>query len=252
MSKLLDLSLRLLVVVPFVLAPVAEAANCTAQARYVKAEAKDGKGFKQAITLAVAPGCKGPCHGLVTYTVKWKDKSGAEQTSDGKNVKYTFAPGQGSAPAGGAAAGGATRVTDETVVDAGACADGTPCKVTGAKVDEVSCFKEGGGKCTATAAYVGSEAKDGKGFKQGVTFDVTSGDGGAAYHGLVKYTLEWTDKGGAAKTTSKNVSYKAAGGAGASEIEVVDETVLGAGACADGTPCSIVSVSVDKVSCFND
>lgn len=249
MSKL-HLSLRLMAATPFLLGQVAGAADCNGQARYVKSEAKDGKGFKQAITIAVAPGCTGPCHGLVSYTVTWKDKAGAEQKTEGKNVKYTFAPGQGSAPAG-AAAGGGTRVTDETVVDAGACADGTPCKVTGATVTEVSCFKEGGGKCTATATYVGSESKDGKGFKQGVTFDVSSADGGAAYKGLVKYTLNWTDKGGAAKTSSKNVPYKSGGGGG-NEVEVVDETVLGAGACADGTPCAVVSVSIDKVSCFLD
>jgi hypothetical protein len=182
----------------------------------------------------------------------WKDKAGAQQTSTGKTVKYAFVPGQGTATSG---SGGGSQVTDSTVLEAGACADSNPCKVTGATVGEVSCFKDdgaGSGKCATSASYVSSAPTDAKGFKQDVHFSVAS-DAGSASHGLVKYTLQWTDKSGAAKTSSKSVPYKGlSGGGGGNEIQVVDDTVLGAGACADGTPCSVTGGAIEKVSCFLD
>jgi hypothetical protein len=228
-------------------ADVARAASCAATGRFVAAKPSDGKGFKQAVTVGVSPDCAAPCHGLVTYTVEWKDKAGAGQTATGKNVKFTFVPGQGSSGGSGGAG-----VTDSTVLEAGACADATPCKVTGATVDEVSCFKDAGGKCAASASYTGSSATDTKGFKQDVRFALSSPDGVTAAHGLVKYTLQWTDKAGVAKASSKNVPYKSLAGGGASEIQVVDDTVLGAGACADGAPCRVTGGSIEKVSCFLD
>ena len=188
------------------------AATCEAGGRFVGGKPADGKGFKQAVTVAVAPKCGGPCHGLVTYTVMWKDKAGAQQTSAGKTVKYAFVPGQGTASAGG----GGSQVTDSTVLEAGACADSNPCKVTGATVDEVSCFKDGGGsgKCATSASYASASPTDSKGFKQDVHFSVSS-DAGSASHGLVKYTLQWTDKTGAAKRARRafptRVSRAAAG-----------------------------------------
>jgi hypothetical protein len=224
------------------------AATCDAAGRFVGGKPVDAKGFKQAVTVAVAPKCGGPCHGLVTYTVQWKDKSGATQSSTGKTVKYAFLPGQGSA---GAGSGGGSNVVDSTVLEAGACADATPCRVTGAAVNEVSCFKDGGGRCATTASYSGASATDTKGFKQDVGF-VVSSDAGSAAHGLVKYTLQWTDKTGSAKTSSKSVPYKGSsgGGGGGNEIQVVDDTVLGAGA--DGSPCSVIGGAIEKVSCFLD
>jgi hypothetical protein len=223
------------------------AASCDATGRFVAGKPSDGKGFKQAVTVGVSPSCTAPCHGLVTYTLEWKDKSGASQTATGKNVKYTFVPGQGSASSGGGAA-----VTDATVLEAGACADAAPCKVTGATVTEVSCFRDAGGKCAASASYTGASSTDTKGFKQDVRFALSSPDGVSAAHGLVKYTLAWTDKAGVAKTSTKNVPFKSLAAGGASEIQVVDDTVLGAGACADGSPCRVTGGSVEKVSCFLD
>ena len=221
------------------------AQSCAATGRFVAAKPSDGKGFKQAVTVGVSPNCAAPCHGLVTYTLNWKDKAGASQTTTGKTVKYAFVPGQGSA----AGAGGAG-VTDATVLEAGSCTDAAPCKVTGAKVDEVSCFRDAGGRCTAAASYVGASATDSKGFKQDVRFALSSPDGVTAARGLVKYTVQWTDKSGAARTSSKSVAYKSLTGGGGSEIQVVDDTVLGAAACTDGSPCRITGGSIEKVTCF--
>lgn len=220
------------------------AATCSAQARYVRATAGDAKGFKQAVTLAVSASATG--HGLVTYTITYRDKAGATQSKTA-NVSYKFTGGG----AAGASGGGA-RVTDETVLGAGACAEGKACTVQGATIVEVSCFKDEGGKCSAAASYVDSASRDAKGFKQGVNFDLSSGDCGAACHGLVKYSLRWTGKDGVQHEDAKSVSYKMSGGGRADEIEVTDDTVLAATACADGSPCKVTGVSIDKVSCFAD
>lgn len=141
-------------------------------------------------------------------------------------------------------------MTDETVLGAGACSDAKPCSVVGAVVGEVSCFKDGGGKCSTSASYVDSGAKDAKGFKQGVSFNLASSDCGAACHGLVKYTAKWKDKDGVEHSDEKNVTYKMSAGGASNEIEVVDETVLAAMACSDGSPCKVTGATVDKVSCF--
>jgi len=221
-----------------------EAATCSAQARYVKAASRDAKGFKQGVTLAVSAGTAG--HGLVSYTVSYKDKEGGSQ-SKAASVQYKFTP--GAAAAGG---GGGTKVTDDTVLAAGACTDAKPCSVSGATIGEVSCFKDGGGKCATSAAFAGSASADAKGFKQGVSFNLSSADCGPACHGLVKYAVRWKDKDGVERTDQKSVSYKLAAGGSANEIEVTDETVLGATHCSDKSPCSITGASVEKVSCFAD
>lgn len=221
-----------------------EAATCAAQARYVRATPGDAKGFKQAVTLAVSASAAG--HGLVSYTITYKDKGGASQSKTA-NVPYKFA-GAG----GGASSGGRTRVTDETVLGAGACADAKPCGVAGVTVTEVSCFKDAGGKCSASATYGESAPRDSKGFKQGVSFNLSSADCGDACHGLVKYALKWKDKDGVEHSDPKNVSYKMSAGGSANEIEVTDDTVLGAASCADGHPCQLTGVTIDKVTCFAD
>lgn len=95
-----------------------------------------------------------------------------------------------------------------------------------------------------------SGAKDAKGFKQGVSFNLASSDCGAACHGLVKYTAKWKDKDGVEHSDEKNVTYKMSAGGASNEIEVVDETVLAAMACSDGSPCKVTGATVDKVSCF--
>lgn len=220
------------------------AATCSAQARYVRATPGDAKGFKQAVTLAVSASAES--HGLISYTVSYKDKSGVTQSKTA-SVQYKFAGGG----AAGATAGG-TRVTDETVLGAGACAESKACTVHGATLVEVSCFKDAGGRCSATASYVGSAARDAKGFKQAVDFDLSSGDCGPACHGLVKYSLKWTGKDGVQHDDAKSVSYKMSGGGSGNEVEVTDDTVLGVGGCADGSPCKVTGVTVDKVSCFAD
>jgi hypothetical protein len=233
----------LLSVSGLLLSPSLQAATCNAQARYVKATALDAKGFKQGVTLAVSASTAG--HGLVSYTISFKDKDGGSQTKTA-NVQYKFSPSAASASGGS----GGTKVTDDTVLGAGACTAAKPCSVLGATVGEVSCFKDGGGKCSTTASYVDSTSTDPKGFKQGVNFNLSSADCGAACHGLVKYALKWKDKDGVEKTDQKNVSYKMSAGGSAGEIEVTDETVLGATMCSDKSPCTVTGATVDKVSCF--
>lgn len=221
-----------------------EAATCTAQARYVSAKGGDAKGFKQSVKLAVAASATG--HGLVSYTISYKDKDGASQTKTA-SVPYKFAG--GGAASGG---GGGSSVSDETVLEAGACTAAAPCSIVSASVTEVSCFKDPSGRCAATAAYGDSQSKDGKGFKQAVNFTLSSADCGASCHGLVKYALKWKDKDGAEKTSAKSVPFKMSAGGAAGEVEIVDDTVLGATQCTAASPCTVTGATIDKVSCFAD
>lgn len=233
----------LLSVAALLLPPSSEAATCSAQARYVKAASRDAKGFKQGITLAVSASTSS--HGLVSYTISYKDKDGGSQTKTASTA-YKFSASAAATSAGN----GGTKVTDDTVLGAGACTDAKPCSVVGATIGEVTCLKEGGGRCSTTATYSDSASKDAKGFKQAVGFNLSSADCGASCRGLVKYTLQWKDKDGTAKTDQKNVSYKMSAGGSASEVEVIDETVLGATQCTAKGPCTVTGATIDKVSCF--
>jgi len=243
--RVLRIGVGVLCLPGLLLSPSSEAATCSAQARYVKAAARDPKGFKQGVTLAVSASANG--HGLVSYTITYKDKDGGSQTKTA-NVPYKFS----SAAATASGGGGGTRVTDETVLGAGACTDAKPCAVVAVVAAEASCLKDAGGKCAVTPSYVDSAAKDAKGFKQGVNFSLASADCGAGCHGLVKYTLKWKDKDGVEKTDAKSVAYKMSADGSASEVEVTDETVLGPTHCTDKNPCTIISAAADKVSCLTE
>src|SRR5689334_3031391 len=89
-----------IVAVTFLPVALEAAASCTAQARFVKSEPKDEHGFKQSITLAVSASKAG--HGLINYTVSYKDKSGANLT-DSSAETYKFVPSAATAGGGGAA-----------------------------------------------------------------------------------------------------------------------------------------------------
>jgi len=226
-----------------------DAATCTAQARYVKAEPKDAKGSKQAITLAVSASRAG--HGFVTYNIAYKDKDGNSQTEAAVS-QYAFVPSAASSASTGGGSGGA-KVADEAVLGAGACAEAKPCKIVSVAVNDVTCFQdEASKKCTAKATYVDSAPKDATGSKQGVNFDVASSDCGAGCHGLVKYTIKWTDKDGAEKADAKSGSYKMSGGGAAPEVEVIHETNLAPVKCSDRNPCTVTGATIEKVSCSAD
>jgi hypothetical protein len=102
--------------------------SCTAQARYVKAEPKDGYGFKQAVTLAVS--ADKAAHGLINYTISYTDKSGTALT-DTSNEPYKFIP----------TAGPEAMIVDDTNLGV-KCSKTNPCTVTGVTVDKVSCFAD--------------------------------------------------------------------------------------------------------------
>jgi len=107
--------------------------RCSATASYADSQSKDGKGFKQGVNFTLASAdCGASCHGLVKYALTWKDKDGAQKTSQ-KSVSFKMA-------AGGAA--GEVEVVDDTVLAATQCSDKSPCTVTGATVDKVSCFAD--------------------------------------------------------------------------------------------------------------
>jgi hypothetical protein len=243
--RVLKIGVGLLPAAALLLPHSLEAAMCTAQARYVKAAAQDAKGFKQGVTMAVSASTTG--HGLVSYILSYRDKDGASHTKTA-NVPYKFSPSAASASGGS----GGTRVTDDTVLLAGACTDAKPCSLLGASVTEVSCFKDAGGRCSTSASFVHSASRDAKGFKQGLDFDLSSSSCGAACHGLVKYSLRWKDKDGMEQLIQRNVTYKMSAGGSVGEIEVIDDTVLGAMQCTDKSPCTVTGAIVDKVSCFTD
>jgi hypothetical protein len=114
------------------------AATCTASVRYLGADAADAKGFKQSVRLGVSTGRA--AHGLVNYTIEYRDKDGATQHK-ATNARYTFDP--GTAPEVALADGTRIRelpLTDDAVLAAGHCADKQPCAVAGVNVDKVSCF----------------------------------------------------------------------------------------------------------------
>jgi hypothetical protein len=224
-----------------------EAASCTAEARYVKGEAQDAIGFKQALTFAVAADKAG--HGLINYTMNFTDKAGASLTEAG-NESYKFNPAAATASSGGggAATGGATTVSHDLYLSLKGFT------VVGVTVNDVSCYKESKGKCTATASYVDSGPGSAKG-KAKINFNLNSADCAGACSGYVKYSLTWKDSAGVEKTQSAIHDYKVTGsgggGGGKPEVQVVDNTNLSP-KCSKANPCTLGSVTVDKVSCFAD
>ena len=208
--------------------------SCTAQARYVEAAAGDAHGFKQALTFAVS--ANRAAHGLISYTMHFTDNSGSPLTET-SNEQYKFVPGGGS----------------NTADDVYLSLNGYT--VTGVTVNEVTCYKEPSGRCTASATYVGDAPGTAKG-KALLSFSVAAGDCGPSCHGHIKYTLAWKDKNGAAKEQSGIHSYElvgggSGGGGGASEVLLVDNTNLEP-SCTKTNPCKLTGVTIDKVSCFAD
>ena len=170
------------------------AATCEGRGRFVGGKPTNGKGFKQAVTVAVAAKCGAPCHGLVTYSVHWRDKAGAQQISTGKTVKYAFVPGQGTASVG---SGGGAQVTDSTVLEArpGATRTLESDRRDGRRGQLFQGRWSWLRQVRSSGSFVSSAPTDAKGFEQDVHFSVSS-DAGSASHGLVKYTLQWTDRAG--------------------------------------------------------
>jgi hypothetical protein len=234
MRHALPILCGLVLTVPAVSAQTATSSSrsCTAQVRYVKAEAKDAHGFKQAVTFAVS--ANKAAHGLISYTMQFIDNSGNPLTET-SNESYKFVPGGGS----------------NTADDVYLSLNGYT--VTGVTVTEVSCYKEPSGRCTASATYVGDAPGTAKG-KALLSFSLASSDCGASCHGYVKYNLAWKDKDGTPKSQSGIHDFKLAGGGGgggASEVEVVDSTNL-VPSCSKTNPCKLTGVTIDKVSCFAD
>jgi hypothetical protein len=222
-----------------------EAASCTATARYVGAEPKDDRGWKQAITIAVSADKAG--HGLVNYTVAYQDKAGASFT-EASNESYKFVPSAATASSGGGgASGGSTVVSDDTYVSL------KPYTVTGATIKDVTC-RTPKAKCTATATYASSADGSKKGWAK-VNFNLVSADCGGSCTGAVTYTLAYKDSAGAEQTKSGIYTYTVSGtggGGGAPEVQVVDEALLASKNCPKGGMCKVTGVTIDKVSCFAD
>ena len=205
--------------------------SCTAQARFVKSDAQDAHGFKQAVTFAVS--ANRAAHGLISYTMHFTDNSGSPLTET-SNESYKFVPGGGS------------NTADDVYLSLSGYS------VTGVTVNEVSCYKEPSGRCTASATYVGNAPGTSKG-KALLSFSVASSDCGPSCHGYIKYNIAWKDKDGAPKDQSGIHDFKLASGGsgGASEVQVVDNTNL-VPSCSKSNPCKLTSVTIDKVSCFAD
>ena len=204
---------------------------CTAEVRYVKADAQDAHGFKQAVTFAVS--ANKAAHGLISYTMQFTDNSGSPLTET-SNEPFKFVPGGGS------------NTADDVYLSLSGYS------VTGVTVNEVSCYKEPTGRCTASATYVGNAPGTSKG-KALLSFSVASSDCGPSCHGYIKYNIAWRDKNGAPKDQSGIHDFKLAGGGGggAAEIQVVDNTNL-VPSCSKSNPCKLTGVTIDKVSCFAD
>jgi len=221
-----------------------EAASCTASARYVSAEAKDDRGWKQAVTLAVTADKAG--NGLVSYTINYTDKAGASFT-EGSTERYVFDPATATASGiGPGGTGGATTVSDDVYLSLKGFT------VVSVTVNDVSCYKESKGKCTATASYVDNGPGSAKG-KAKINFNLNSADCAGACNGYVKYSLTWKDAAGAEKTQPGIHNYKVAGsggGGGVPEVQIVDETLLGNANCPKGGSCKVTGATIDKVSCF--
>ena len=220
-----------------------EAASCTATARYVGAEPKDDRGWKQAITIGVSADKAG--NGLVSYTINYTDKAGASFTTTA-NENYKFDPATATASGGGGGTGGATSVSDDVYLSLKGFT------VVSVTVNDVSCYKESKGKCTATASYVDNGPGSAKG-KAKINFNLNSADCAGACNGYVKYSLTWKDADGVEKTQPGIHNYKvtgSGGGGGAPEVQVVDETLLDNAKCPKGGSCKVTGITVDKVSCF--
>ena len=206
--------------------------TCTAKARYVKAEAQDAVGFKQAITFAVS--ANKAAHGLINYTMHFTDTSGNPLTET-SNEPYKFIPGGGS----------------NTADDVYLSLKGYT--VTGVRVNEVSCYRDPSGRCNAAASYVGSSPGSAKG-KALLGFSVGSSDCGPSCHGFIKYTISWRDNTGVVKDQSGIHDFKlvgGGGGGGGAEVEVVDQTNL-VPSCKKTNPCTLTAVTIEKLSCFAD
>jgi hypothetical protein len=116
----------------------AAAANCSTSVRYLRAEARDAKGFKQALSFGVSSNLNS--RGLISYTVTYTDKAGATQTKTG-NAQYNYDAGQSvetELPDGTKI--DEVTITDETVLAVNACTDSAVCRVTDVTIDKASCY----------------------------------------------------------------------------------------------------------------
>jgi hypothetical protein len=210
---------------------VSSSRYCTAHVRYVKAEAQGADGFKQAVTFAVS--ADRAAHGFIGYTMHFTDSSGNALT-DTSSETFKFVPGGGS------------NTADDVYLSLSGYT------VTGVRVNEVSCYREPSGRCTAVATYVGNSAGSSKG-KALLSFSVGSSDCGPSCHGYIKYNISWKDKNGVLKDQSGIHDFKlvGGGGGGGGEVEVVDNTNL-LPSCSRTNTCKLTDVTIDKVSCFPD
>jgi hypothetical protein len=222
--------------------PSAQAGACEARARYTSVAPVDDSGFRQAVKFLVdASDCGSMCRGYLNYTIRWTDKRGVE-SSKPRIASYKLSP-------GGTAKAGAGTVVDDTFLKVGACLEAQPCSIVYVKVDEVSCRRADGRSCAVSAKHVESARADEKGFRQRVSFSLTSADCGESCEGRVSYTLRMKDKVGVVTAAAKDVRYTLSGEGTPGALELVDRLVLEAGACTDERPCRIRGVTVDKISC---
>jgi hypothetical protein len=106
-----------------------DAKTCTVFGEYLDTAAGDPKGFKQNVRFGLQSADCGPsCEGFVTYTLRYKDKTGIV-SSDSKTHKYTLMP----------SAMYIVQEVPKEVLLGSACMAAKPCKLRGIKVDKVSC-----------------------------------------------------------------------------------------------------------------